>query len=119
MSDLGNKQVFAKNLTYYMNVHNIDRNKICSDLDIPYTTLSDWLNAKKYPRIDSIEMLANYFEIKKSDLIESKQKNASQTKLDVLYSKARDKLSPDSAATMEFILQKTIEEYEKSKNNNE
>ena len=119
MSDLGNKDVFAKNLSFYMKIHEADRNKICRDLDIPYTTLSDWLNAKKYPRIDSIEMLANYFDIRKSDLIESKQKNVYQTKLDILYSKARDKLSPDSAATMEFILQKTIDEYEKSKNNNE
>ena len=53
MSDLGNKEVFAKNLHYYMNMNNIDRNKMCKLLEIPYTTLSDWLNAKKYPRIDS------------------------------------------------------------------
>ena len=30
--------------------------------------------AKKYPRIDKIEMLANYFRIQKSDLIEDKAK---------------------------------------------
>lgn len=33
-------------------------------------TFSDWVNAKTYPRIDKIEMMANYFGISKSDLVE-------------------------------------------------
>ena len=33
-------------------------------------TVSEWLSCKKYPRIDKIELLANYFGILKSDLIE-------------------------------------------------
>lgn len=74
MSDLGNKEIFAKNLNYYMDINKKDRNEVCKDLDFPYTTFSDWCNGKKYPRIDKIEMLANYFGIEKSDLIESKSK---------------------------------------------
>lgn len=73
MSDLGNKEIFASNLKNYMDIYKKDRNDICKILDIPYTTLSDWLNAKKYPRIDKIELLANYFNIQKSDLIEDKE----------------------------------------------
>ena len=75
MSDLGNKEIFAKNLKHYMDAYSKDRNDICQILDVPYSTLSDWLNAKKYPRIDKIELLANYFNIQKSDLIESKEEN--------------------------------------------
>lgn len=70
MSELGNKQVFAKNLQRYMDKENIDRYKLCIDLNFKYSTVSEWLAAKKYPRIDKIEMLANYFNILKSDLIE-------------------------------------------------
>ena len=72
MSDLGNKEIFAKNLKYYMQLNNKDRNDICHDLKFPYTTFAEWYNGKIYPRIDKIEMLANYFNIKKSDLIERK-----------------------------------------------
>lgn len=43
------------------------------DLGFAYTTFSDWINGKKYPRIDKIEMMANYFNIAKSDLVESKR----------------------------------------------
>ena len=70
MSELGNKQVFAKNLQRYMDKENIDRYKLCKDLNFKYSTVSEWLAAKKYPRIDKIEILANYFNILKSDLIE-------------------------------------------------
>lgn len=67
-----NKVVFADNLNRFLRVSNVDRNKLCADLDIKYSTLADWLNAKKYPRIDKIELLANYFNVQKSDLIEDK-----------------------------------------------
>lgn len=75
LSDLGNKEVFAKNLLYYLEYYNKDSINVCRDLDIPASTFSDWLNAKKYPRIDKIELLANYFNVKKSDLIENKYKD--------------------------------------------
>ena len=71
MSDLGNKEIFSKNLKYYMSLNNKDRNDICRDLKFPYTTFAEWYNGNIYPRIDKIEMLANYFNIKKSDLIEN------------------------------------------------
>ena len=74
MSDLGNKEIFKKNLKYYMELNKKDRNDICRDLGFAYTTFADWYNGKIYPRIDKIEMLANYFHIKKSDLIENKEK---------------------------------------------
>lgn len=74
MSDLGNKQVFSENLNYYMKLNNKDRTKICNDLGFKYTTLREWIKGTAYPRIDKIEMLANYFGIQKSDLIEKKDK---------------------------------------------
>lgn len=74
MSDLGNKEIFSKNLNYYMTINKKTRTDVCRDLDIPYSTFTDWCNANIYPRIDKIEVLANYFDIKKSDLVENKEK---------------------------------------------
>lgn len=73
INNLGNKQTMAENLKYYMDRAGIDRNKLCADLDLKYTTVSGWLNAEKYPRINKIEILANYFGIKKSDLVEVRE----------------------------------------------
>lgn len=74
MSDLGNKEIFAKNLNYYMNINKKDRNDVARDLDLPYTTVTSWCKGEFYPRIDKIQLLANYFGIQKSDLVESKSK---------------------------------------------
>lgn len=70
MSDLGNKEIFSKNLRRYMKINNKDRSDVSRDLEIPYSTLTDWYNGNIYPRIDKIQLLANYFGIQKADLVE-------------------------------------------------
>ena len=76
---LGNKQVMAKNISRLMKENNIDRKKLSNDLKVKYTTLSDWINAKTYPRIDKIELLADYFNVTKADLVEDKEKQVIET----------------------------------------
>ena len=73
MSDLGNKEIMAKNIRYYMDKNNVTRNDMCEALGVKYTTLTDWVKAKSYPRIDKIELMANYFGVSKSDLVEAKE----------------------------------------------
>ena len=67
---LGNKDVFAKNLKKCISKSGKDRSEIAEALGFPYSTLTDWINGKKYPRINNIEKLAVYFKVSKSDLIE-------------------------------------------------
>ena len=73
---MDNKNVFASNLKRYMEVKGKSRNDISEALGISYFTVSDWVNGKKYPRMDKVEMLANYFGVQKSDLIEKKVKTS-------------------------------------------
>lgn len=74
-----NKKIMAKNIQYYMDLYNKTRNDICQDLGIKYTTFTDWIKANTYPRIDKIELMANYFNIEKSDLIEEHNKESVQS----------------------------------------
>lgn len=67
-----NKRTFADNLEYFMKLHGKTRSDVCKDLEIGYSSLSSWLLATNYPRIEKIEQLAQYFNIEKSALIESK-----------------------------------------------
>lgn len=73
MSNIGNKEIFAKNLTYYLRIQGKEQKEVASDLGVAPSTFNEWVKGKKYPRIDKIELLANYFKIKKSDLIEDKK----------------------------------------------
>lgn len=76
MSDLGNKEIFSKNLKFYMNLYNKTRMEVSKALGISYTTFASWENGTNYPRIDKIELLANYFKVSKADLIENKYKDS-------------------------------------------
>lgn len=75
-NNLGNKEVMARNILKYMAINEKSRSDICNDLHIKYTTLTDWIKGRTYPRIDKIELLANYFHVSKADLVED---SSSQT----------------------------------------
>lgn len=81
MSDLGNKEVFAENLKYYIEQSGKDRKELAEEWGFPYSTVTEWINAKKYPRIDRIEIMANYFHILKSDLVERKDEQSERRKM--------------------------------------
>ena len=83
MSDLGNKEIFAKNLNFYMSINKKDRNDLSRDLNLPYTTITSWCKGEFYPRIDKIQLLANYFGIQKSDLVEKKSENIKGNSLQI------------------------------------
>lgn len=71
-NNFGNKETMAKNLKYYMEKKNISQTELSDALSIPATTISNWMHANTYPRIDKIELMANYFGISKSDLVEDR-----------------------------------------------
>ena len=74
MTSIGNKEIFAKNLVYYIERSGKTQKELAEVVGVAASTFNDWCKGKKYPRIDKIEILANYFGIQKSDLIEDKEK---------------------------------------------
>ena len=81
MSSLGNKPVMAANIKHYMAVKGVNAKELSRGLNEPYTTVLSWIKADYYPRIDKIEKMSDYFGILKSDLIEDKQKQSTQSEL--------------------------------------
>ena len=73
------KDVFARNLKRYMERAGKTQKEMADIVGVSAPTFSDWINAKKYPRIDKIEILADYFGILKSDLIEDKTVEEKET----------------------------------------
>ena len=77
MSAIGNKEVFAKNLAMYLNRSGKSQREMADIMGVSSSTFNEWMKAKKYPRIDKIEFMANYFGINKSDLIEDDENKKS------------------------------------------
>ena len=73
------KDVFAKNLKYYMERSGKNQKEMAAVVGVSAPTFNEWLKGKKFPRIDKIEKLAQYFGILKSDLIEEKTEEHRET----------------------------------------
>ena len=64
------KLIFAPNFNHQLKIHGKTQKDICNLLNVSTSTVSDWSTAKKYPRIDKIQAIADYLDIYKSELTE-------------------------------------------------
>lgn len=78
MSDLGNKQVMGANIKRLLAEHHKSRQELAKVTGINYNTLSSWVQGRAYPRIDKIEIMANYFGVPKSALVERPKKSTNE-----------------------------------------
>lgn len=74
MDELTIREIFPRRLAYYMKEYHKTRNDLVRDLGFPYTTVRDWEKGITVPRMDKVEMLANYFHCSNADLLEEKEK---------------------------------------------
>lgn len=85
-----NKEVMARNIKKYMDKKGVHAAEVCKALDLKPNTFSNWINAKIYPRIDKIEMLASYFGISKAALVEDSDNIVLSSKEERLIINYRD-----------------------------
>lgn len=74
MSEEMYKKIFSENLKHYMEINNKTQVDLVNDLNFDKSTVSTWCNGTRLPRMDKVEILANYFNIKRSELIEREHK---------------------------------------------
>ena len=73
------KKIFAENLKYYMKLHNKNQADLINDLGFNKSSVSTWCNGTRLPRMDKVDILAKYFDINRSDLIEDKDTEHKQS----------------------------------------
>lgn len=66
------KQIFSKNLRYYMSINNKSQIDLINDLKLNRSAVSTWCNGTRLPRMDKVDLLAKYFGITQSDLLEER-----------------------------------------------
>lgn len=80
----------AENIQYYMKLKGKTRQQVCNSIGVKYTTFTDWVKGNAYPRIDKIELMADYFGISKSDLVEEKYISSKFPKIIDYYNQLND-----------------------------
>lgn len=64
------KKIFAANLKAQMREKDVTTSDLSRAFDLPFSTVAGWVNGDRYPRMDKVQMLADYFGILKSELID-------------------------------------------------
>lgn len=64
------KRIFSRNLLRLMDRENITQEDIAKITGVSQQSVSNWVSAKLMPRMGSVEKIADYFNILKSDLLE-------------------------------------------------
>lgn len=61
-------RIMSDNLIFLMKIYGYNRKQVSSGIDVPYTTYTDWVKGKTYPKIEGIQKLAEFFHVEVSDL---------------------------------------------------
>jgi transcriptional regulator with XRE-family HTH domain len=64
------RQVFANNLKHYIQEKGVTQKEVAEALNMSQGAFSDWMSLRRYPRMDAVQKLAEFFGIEKSDLVE-------------------------------------------------
>lgn len=68
------KRVLSVNLQFFLDAQGKTQADLVRDLGFKQATVSDWITCKKYPRVDKVQALADYFGVYKSALTEEHKK---------------------------------------------
>ena len=68
----------SKNIQDLMKEKNIDQQQLAKAIGVSQPTVSNWIKQNKYPRIQKIQQLADYFGVPKSRITESQTEKIEQ-----------------------------------------
>lgn len=92
------KKIFSKNLKKYMYLNSKTQTDLINDLGFNKSAVSTWCSGSRLPRMDKVQLLADYFGIEKSDLLEEK-KPTSMDYLDTQTIKQLNRVNIDKVNT--------------------
>lgn len=103
--------VFSKRLRYYLNKYGITQIELAKKLGVGTTSVYNWCNGIKTPRMDKVDMMCDLFHCNRSDLMEEKKEQA-QIDPDIRrIQRAREKMSEQEKSKMMKILEASFDDY--------
>lgn len=70
MTDEQQKMIFSNNLTTLLQEHDKTQKEVAEAINVSPQTFNTWCKGIALPRMGKVQLLADYFNIKKSDLID-------------------------------------------------
>lgn len=72
MTDTEQKRIFSQNLNEYLRLSGKTQIEVANSIHVSQQVFNTWCRGVALPRMGKVQLLADYFRIKTSDLIEDK-----------------------------------------------
>ena len=72
MATYETKRIFGNNLSAILDAKGITQLELANEIKVATSSVSYWCNGEKMPRMDKIELIAEYLGVTKSDLLEER-----------------------------------------------
>ena len=82
MADEEQKKIFSRNLNNYLLSNNRTQKEVADAIGVSPQTFNTWCQGIALPRMGKVQLLADYFGVGKTDLIDDKDTNPSLTARD-------------------------------------
>ena len=82
MADEEQKKIFSRNLNNYLLSNNRTQKEVADAIGVSPQTFNTWCQGIALPRMGKVQVLADYFGVGKTDLIDDKDTNPSLTARD-------------------------------------
>lgn len=86
MATYETKRIFGNNLSRILDNKGITQLELATEIKVATSSVSYWCNGEKMPRMDKIELIAEFLGVTKSDLLEeSTPKNIMASDADIQF----------------------------------
>ncbi len=75
-------KIFSTNLNYFLNLNSKNQLDLANYVGVSATSVSNWCKGTKTPRMDKVDLICEYFKIKRSDLMEDRSKKEKEYYID-------------------------------------
>lgn len=72
-------KIIAKNITNQLELQNKNQMDLAEYMGVTQTTVSNWCRGEKMPRMKKIDMICNFFNINRTDLMNEKKEGSTKS----------------------------------------
>ena len=72
-------KIIAKNITNQLELQNKNQMDLADYMGVTQTTVSNWCRGEKMPRMKKIDMICNFFNINRTDLMNEKKESSTKS----------------------------------------
>lgn len=96
------REILSENIRYQLGKHHMEQSDLADKLGVSQSSVSHWINGNKYPRIDTIEKMAEIFNIRKSDITDEPRSRSNSKRIPLIGT---------IAAGQPILAEQNIEDY--------